>query len=184
VVPQKYLRGLEAGDDDISGVYGIRHARKPGSWRIVCSYADGKRHKAALFAKLAAAGQTESPDSWEWHHIVEGQHFADVDFAGQLSALYEHELPCVLIAREEHRAYNRLLHIRETNELYRDSGLPRDLRDRSARVALAARSRANYAELRRRANELQRLYANAYAGDPVLTTIAMNVLNDTLGQLR
>lgn len=62
------------------------------------------------------------------HHIVEGQHFADVDFTGQLPTRYAEALPCVLIAHEEHAAYNR----------------------------------------------------DAYAGDHVLTTIALNVLDDAL----
>jgi hypothetical protein len=165
-------------------VYGIPHARKPGSWRIVCSYADGKRHKARLFANMAAMGRAESRGSWEWHHVVEGQHYADVDFAGQLPLLYEEQLPCVLIAREEHVLYNRLLHTRETDELYRNTGLPRDLRERSAKVALDARSRANHAGFRKRVEELRMLYRNAYSGDRVLTTIALNVLDDALSHLR
>lgn len=184
MVPHRYLRGLDAGDYDIRGVYGIRHSGKPGSWRMVCSYADGKRHKARLFANMAAMGQAEARKSWEWHHVVEAQHFADVDFTGRLPVLYSEELPCVLISREEHTAYNRLLHIRETDELYRDTGLPADLRRRSAAVALAARDRANHPTLRKRIGELQQLYRNAYAGDRVLTTIAMNVLEDTSTHLR
>ena len=143
-----------------------------------------KGHRRALFANMAAAGLAESRKSWEWHHVVEGQHFADIDFGGQLPLLYEEQLPCVLIAREEHLAYNRVLHIRETDELYRDTGLPADLRKRAAQAAQAARGKANHAELRRRVGHLQQLYRNAYSGDPVLTTIAMNVLDEALGRLR
>lgn len=73
-------------------------------------------------------GRAEPRASWEWHHIVEGQHYADVDFAGQLPLVYAEQFPCVLIAHAEHVAYNRLLHTRETDELYRNTGLPRDLR--------------------------------------------------------
>ena len=69
-------------------------------------------------------GQQEAQKTWEWHHIVEGQHFADVDFTGRLPSLYADELPCVLISKEEHLAYNRVLHVRETDELYRDAGMP------------------------------------------------------------
>ena len=114
---------------------------------------------------------------------IEGQHFADVDFAGRLPMLYAEELPCVLLSREEHTAYNRILHIRETDELYRDAGLPADLRRRSAAAALAARNRANHPALRRRVGELQQLYRDAYSGDRVLATIAVNVLEDALSHL-
>lgn len=181
MVPRSYLRGLDANDFDISGIYGIPHARAAGRWRIVCSYADGKRHKGRLFDNLNRAGQPEGRGGWEWHHIVEGQHFADVDFAGRLPNVYAEELPCVLIAKEEHLAYNRLLHIRETDELYRAAGLPPDLRKRSAAAAAAARDRTKHGALRMRV--LERLYRNAYAGDLVLTTIAGNVLNDSLRYL-
>lgn len=184
MIPRRYLQRLDADDFDIPGIFGVRHARAPGSWRILCSYADGKRHKARLFANMAAAGQAERRRTWEFHHVVEGQHYADVDFTGQLARLYVEELPCVLIAKEEHLAYNRVLHIRETDELYRDQGLPADLSRRSREAAAAARDRSNHAMLRGRAQQLLQLYRNAYSGDPVLVTVAENVLTDALGMLR
>ena len=184
MIPPTYLQGLDANDFDIRGVYGIRHARMSGSWRIVCSYSDGKRHKVQLFARMAGAGQAEARKTWEWHHIVEGQHFAEVDFAGRLPMMYAEELPCVLIAREEHMAYNRLLHSGETDELYRDAGLPATLRQRSAQTAIAARDKTQHAALRSRLGQLQQLYRDAYAGDQVLATIARNILQHAQAQLR
>lgn len=184
MMPRKYVRGLPADDVDVPGVYGTPHSRIPGSWRILASYDDGKRHKDRLFRNLAAEGQSETRGTWEWHHVVEGQHFADIDFGGRLAQLYANELPCVLIAKEEHLAYNRLLHIRETDELFRDRGLPDDLRRRSAAAAADARIGAKHPELRARVAHLRTLYRNAYAGDRVLTTVAENVLDDALAQLR
>lgn len=183
MMPGKYVRGLDASDPDIPGVYGVPHARIHGSWRIVCSYNDGRRHKARLFANLATMGQVEQRKSWEWHHVVEGQHYADIDFAGRLSTLYADELPCVLLSREEHTAYNRVLHIREADELYRDGGLPADLRKRSAAAAAAARDRTNHSRLRGQVANLQQMYRDAYAGDRVLITIAENVFDDALRSL-
>ena len=184
MIPRKYLATLDANDYDIPGIFGIPHARKQGSWRIVCSYGDGQRYKEKLFAKLAAAGQQETRGTWEFHHVVEGQHYADVDYSGRLPALYADELPCVLIAKEEHLAYNRLLHIRETDELYRGPGLPKDLRDRSAAAVEAARDPKNHPRLRADVEKLKRLYSDAYQGDPVLTAIARNVLHDAEAALR
>ncbi|MDQ6611263.1 MAG: hypothetical protein M3Y64_02430 [Gemmatimonadota bacterium] len=184
MIPKKYLAGVDADDFDTPGIFGARHSRKPGSWRIICSYADGKRHKAKIFAKLAAAGQAEAKHSWEFHHIVEGQHYADVDFTGRLAQLYADELPCVLIAKEEHLAYNRVLHISETDELYREHGLPRKLQACSAAAFAEAKVRSNHPRLRLRVSAMLRLYHDLYAGDPVLDTIAKNVLNDTLTGLR
>jgi hypothetical protein len=133
---------------------------------------------------MSAEGQKESPGTWEFHHVVEGQHYADIDFSGRLATLYTEELPCVLIAKEEHLAYNRLLHIRETDELYRDVGLPADLPARSRAAAAAARNRVNHTRLRMQVEDLIRLYRSAYSGDPVLQTIAENVLRDARTFLR
>jgi hypothetical protein len=184
MVPRSYLKGLDADDFDIPGIFGTRHARSPNSWRIICSYEDGRRHKSRLFANLAVAGQKEAARTWDLHHVVEGQHFADVDFTGQLETLYAKRLPCVLIAKEEHTAYNRLLHIHETDELYRDRELPADVRARSAAAKAAAANPAEHAKLRGRVDELLALYRNAYSGDAVLLTIAENVLKEALVSLR
>lgn len=209
MMSRKYLRGLDVSESHLPGVFAIPHARAADSWRLVCSYADGKRYKERLFADMrathdlihsyrlergmsraSAAVHTrqltdiQSKGTWEWHHVVEGQHFADVDFNGQLPVLYESDLPCVLIAKEEHTAYNRLLHTSETDELFRDAGLPAKLREGSAATAMAARNRQNHPKLRRRVEELRQLYRNAYAGDRVLTSIADNVFNEALTNLR
>ena len=184
MIPRKYLAGVNANDFDTPGIFGAPHSRSPGSWRIICSYADGKRHKARLFAKLAAGGQREAAGTWDLHHIVEGQHYADVDFSGRLEALYRDELPCVLISKREHTAYNQVLHISETDTLYRDVTLPRAVLACSVKARAEAIAPGDKSALRMRVSNLIRLYSDVYAGDQVLTTIARNVLTDTLTYLR
>lgn len=184
MMPEYYVDGLNAIDADRPGVYGVRHARQPASWRIVCSYEDGLRHKAALFGAMAADGQSEARGSWEWHHVVERQHYADIDFEGRIEVLYRAELPCVLLSKTEHRAYNRLLHITETDELHRDHNLPADLLVRSRKVAAEARNLGAHPALRARVAALRHLYRNAYAGDAVLIRIADNVFDHALAVLR
>ena len=180
----KYLRGVEwdpwAG---MPGIYATPNSRRRGSWRYICTYRDGKRHKKAIMAKLRQYGQPERPGDWDLHHIVEGQHFADIDFAGVIASAYHGELPCVLIHKQEHVAYNRLLHIRETDELFRDS-LPSDLRQRSDQAAERARDPANHGKLREQVMRLMVLYRNAYEGDAALQRIARNVFDDSLSVLR
>lgn len=184
MMPERYVAGLDAIDGDRPGVYGVRHVRRPASWRIICSYEDGHRNKAALFAGMAAAGQTETVGSWEWHHVVERQHYADIDFQGRIEVLYRSELPCVLLINTEHRAYNRLLHISETDELHRDHNLPADLLVRSKQVKAEAGNIAAHTALRARVSALRRLYRNAYTGDAVLIRIADNVFDHALTALR
>jgi hypothetical protein len=177
MLPAKYLQGVRATPFEMfPGVFATPHYKQANSSRFICSYADGQRYKAQLFAFFARAGQTEARGQWDLHHIVEGQHFADIDFTGRLQALYKDELPVVLIQKNEHVAYNMLLHIAATDEMFRDS-LPADLVARSRAAAAAAGQPGQRADLRARVDKLIELYDGAYQGDPVLTRIARNVLN-------
>jgi hypothetical protein len=183
MLPAAYLRGLRSDPfQGCAGVFALPHHKQPGSWRYVSSYRDGKAHKARIFQLLAQHGQREEPGQWDLHHIVEGQHFADVDFSGELDRVYQEELPVVLIHKHEHIAYNQVLHIRETDELYRDV-LPKDMRDRAAATHAAAGNRANHGDLRARTQRLMTLYQRAYADDNVLSTIAGNVFRQALQRL-
>jgi len=189
MMPRKYISRLDATELPLRGIFAIPHALHHDSWRYVCSYEDGSRYKKRFFADMAATyrsileyqmehgiirkratlemrlpEEVEPASSWEWHHVVERQHYADVDVTGQLQRLYETELPCVLLAKEEHVAYNQTLHIKETNVLYRD--MQRQLRPRD------------------RVERLRQLYRDTYAGDKVLTTIAENVFRDVLTTIR
>ena len=184
MMPKRYVEKLDASEGDLPGLYGIEHARKPGSWRFVCSYADAKRYKQVIFDRLRKAGQPEAAKTWEWHHVVEGQHFADIDFAGEFSRAYLDELPCVLIAKDEHLAYNRILHTKATSELYRDIALPADLQRRAKAVCAEARVRTNHGALRARLLRLRKLYHDTYEGDEVLMTISDNVFDVAVRKLR
>ena len=154
-----------------------------GQTRYLCTYEDGKRHKPMIFSLLEKNGQKEGRATWDLHHIVEGQHYADIDFRGMLDIAYKTELPCVLIANEEHRALNSLLHCKETDELWRDSGLPSDLRERSQAAKVAAQNFAAKSELRQRITGLANFYKNAYIGRPVLQQVAQNVFDEALRRL-
>ena len=181
---KKYLLGVSVDPfEGLPGVFAGPHHKHTGHYRYLSSYRDGQRGKARIFQLLAQHGQRENPREWELHHIVEGQHFADIDFGGRLERAYVDELPCVLIHRVEHRAYNSLLHIRETDMLYRHT-LPRELGERSTAAAAAAKTRTAHARLRRRVSDLRQLYTNAYADDRVLRRIAQNVIDDALTFLR
>jgi hypothetical protein len=168
----KYLLGVTSVPfDQYPGIFAVTHHRRADSSRFISSYADGKTNKPELFKFLARAGQIESRRQWDLHHIVEGQHFADVDFTGRLQTMYQKELPVVLIQKDEHVAYNMLLHVSATDEMFRDT-LPADLLARSRAAMAAAAQPAQRPALRARVDKLIELYDGAYMSDPVLTQIA------------
>ena len=178
MINSKYLAEVyHVPFDQYNGLYVARHYRDPHSSRFICSYNDGKNHKNRLFQFFRRCGQNEIQRDWELHHIVEGQHFADIDFSGRLSKMYANELPCVLIHKEEHRAYNRLLHIKETDELYRDQ-LPKDMLRRSQQAAASAQDKSQQRKLQIRLKDIEHLYLDTYCGDPVLQRVAQNVINE------
>ena len=184
MLPRKYLRGLPAVPfDPFPGIFAVAHHRRNDSSRIVSSYADGKSRKAELFRFLARTGQIEARRQWDLHHIVEGQHFADVDFAGRLQTMYQNELPVVLIQKDEHVAYNMVLHISATDEMFRDT-MPAELLARSQQAAAEAAQPAMRPKLRERVDQFIELYEGVYMSDPVLTQIARNVLTDARSLVR
>ena len=173
-----YLQGLDTVEFTIPGIYYVRHSRRPDSFRILSTHRDGTRNKGQLFAQLAADGQIEKPGTWEFHHVVEGQHFADIDHLGQLPGIYKDGLPCVLLAQEEHRAYNSLLHSGAADELFRSSS-PHIPLARTSSPALQSGTRSRSDAFRLRIDDLRLMYRSAYDGDLVLQTIASNVLDLT-----
>ena len=184
MLPTRYLLGVNAVPFEMfPGIFAVTHHRHPNSSRFISSYADGKTNKGQLFAFLARTGQIESRRQWDLHHIVEGQHFADVDFQGRLQTMYQNELPVVLIQKDEHVAYNMVLHISETDEMFRDT-LPADLLARSRAAMAAAAQPAQHPALRERVDRLIELYDGVYMSDPVLTQIARNVLTVAKAQVR
>jgi hypothetical protein len=184
MLPMKYLRAVQAVPFEMfPGIWAVTHHRRNDSSRFISSYADGKTNKGELFRFLARTGQIEARRQWDLHHIVEGQHFADVDFGGRLQTMYQNELPVVLIQKDEHVAYNMLLHVSATDEMFRDT-LPADLMKRSRDAMTAAAQPAQRPALRARVDKLIELYEGTYMSDPVLTQIALNVLTDARSLLR
>jgi hypothetical protein len=185
MLSKHYLAGVKATHFDLlRGVFVAADYRRSDSSRFLGTYEDLTEQKNAILRLArAVSGQVEQPGQWEVHHIVEGQHFADVDFAGRLSVAYERELPCVLIHRGEHRdAYNRLLHLKATDELFRDS-LPKDRLARSKAAQKSFATPGAHAQLAGRLGKLDRLYHWVYEGDAVLQQVATNVFERLRGTL-
>lgn len=170
--------------DLLPGLYTVADYRDPNSSRWICTYADGQRHKTALFKLMSRVGQLELPGDWDIHHIVEGHHYADIDFRGELDRIYQHQLPCVFLhRREEHTLYSRLAKTSAVSEMFRGKGMPKTAADRSKAVAKDARDPRNRAMLRKRVEDMRSYYRGVYMGDPVLTMIADKVLDEALTKL-
>ncbi|MBC7843266.1 MAG: hypothetical protein H7099_13180 [Gemmatimonadaceae bacterium] len=181
MMPARYVRNVQTFSTGMDGVYAIKHARFPSSTRFVCSYADGNRFKDEIFEMARVAGQVENLKFWHFHHVVEGKHYADVDFRGHLQTYYEAVLPTVLLSAREHSALNGLLSSAEGSLMFRDQSLPRLKHDRARAVANIGRD--NRTGLQQRIAGLRSMYGDVYADDAVLRKIAENVFDELMDAL-
>jgi hypothetical protein len=166
------------------GIYVVSHHRDPDKSRIVGSYRDAKKHKSTIFTLMGdLLGAREDLGDWDLHHVVEAQHFADIDFRGRLHTAYYDELPIVLILKDEHVTYDKLLHIKDADRLVSGELTP-DLVERSESAAAMAADSESRPALRDRLGKLALLYQDAYSGEAVLQRIAKNVIDDALSFLR
>jgi hypothetical protein len=188
MLKSEYLKGIRGGEMLVSGWLYFPHHCQPGQHRLVTTYAIGQRGKGDLFNLLKHFGSKHLVnEEWDLHHIVEGRHIVDVDFWGQYDQLYEYELPCILLHKSEHSLYTRLASIRQTKVLYLDNNLSGDSQARASQTASEFSSlKANQnqkqqgeqlARLQARLNKLRQLYHHAYGGEPLMQTIARNVLD-------
>ncbi|MEJ1239300.1 hypothetical protein WBG78_14280 [Chryseolinea sp. T2] len=176
----KYLNGVDYDFfESIDGVYVIREIQHSKGYRYICSYNIGKNQtiKKQIFDKLRRYGQHENNEDWEFHHIVEGRDFADIDFAGRYSEMYSKELPCVMFHKARHSAFTNLFRNKETRLLYRN-GARGKAEDRASAVSAKAKSSANHRILLGDLEKLEELYANIYLGDVALQQISRNVFRE------
>ena len=127
-----------------------------------------------------------SAGDFEFHHIVEKQHLADISFLGQMDIDYQN-FPTAMIHKDEHKKrYNAILHTRETRLLYLRDGINPIKRHRSSATRQRSSvqlfdsglNRDGIQELRSRIAILKDIYRWAYEGNDVFTVIANNILNE------
>jgi hypothetical protein len=153
---QNYLNGLhyekcDESDPKLTGVYVIEERN---AYYYISTYKTLGNRKEYFF-RLLSDHQKEVKREWELHHIVESQHLKPFYTDAQILYLYNNVWPCILIHKEEHYAYNSLLHSKETKLLFGiNSNMPKS--------SLL--------------NNVASMYREAYQGNYILSKIAENVL--------
>lgn len=192
MIAAQYLQGVKwVPFEPLPGVCFAHDYRDPtGASRVLATYNKGRAGKSAIFAWMRRlANQVETPGDWDFHHIVEAQDYADVDFTGRLTRGYEsdfylRQMPCVLIDSRprvgEHRMFNASLHTAAAAEHFKNRG-PGDIPARSRRAVARAANPAEHLRLRSEVVRLRdELYRWTYEGDPVLQQISHNVFTEAL----
>jgi hypothetical protein len=151
---------------------------------FACAYGDrylGKMQIVEILKYLYPKKNLNSRE-FDFHHIVERPHLADISVAGSTVNDSYPGMPAVMIHKPEHYRYNSILHAAETRELYmrQDINLPDGVEEseRVIRGMFASNPEETSKEVKTRIHIMKGLYEGAYEGNDLLSTVSDNILNE------
>ena len=179
----RYFSGINFRQSDFHGFYIIDYR---GRSYYACAFRDRLRGKMEITTLIKTLKTTPAyqRSAFEFHHIVERQHLADISCAGdEVNASYP-AMPSIMIHKTEHHQYNMLLHAGETRELYMRSAenIPSGVVDSEAAVRkMLSTSDSKERELfkneiNQRIDIMNQLYHGVYEGNGLLKKIASKCL--------
>lgn len=181
-----YFRYINYAQSSFSGFYHIEYS---GRSYYACAYSNrfrGKMELTGLLKSLKTFPKYNEGD-FDFHHIVERPHLADISFSGSKVDESYPSMPVVMIHKGEHHGYNRILHAGETRELYMrtKTGLPSGVEDSENAVRKMAENNSEEArkEVNLRIDILKEIYNGVYQGNNILKIISANILNDYRNRL-
>lgn len=140
-----------------------------------CAYNDRNNGSKESIMEISR----HSPADFDFHHIVEQQHLADISYNGLLTTMYNFQIPTVLLHNREHQLrYNSILHVAQTRHLYlrtetKNLGIPEKERE-ATKLYSNTQGRK---QLKERTLEMKKLYSVIYELDHSLKRIAMNIFD-------
>lgn len=151
---------------------------------FACSYSDRYRAKMQIVDIVKHLYPRQKPHShdFDFHHIVERPHLADISVAGSTVNERYPGMPTVMIHKPEHMRYNSILHAPETRQLYmrQDINIPEGVAEseRVIRSMFKDNPEEIANEVKTRISIMKTLYAGAYEGNDLLRIMSGNILND------
>ena len=141
----------------------------------MCAYV----HRNGNAKKEICELMKRSTGSFDFHHIVERQHLADISVNGMLDFMYQYEIPTVMLHNVKHQlAYNAILHIKETRHRYlgKESNSI-GIEERQKRAIRLSHNPEGRKLLQKQIDEMMDIYGEVYHNEPVIRKIASNILN-------
>lgn len=194
----EYLTGLSPSYLGIPGFYLVKHHLGGDRYRVLGDYENLKSGKSQLFQFLedleSASRDSDSgssskrlytrPEEWDFHHVVEGRHYANAMLSGELAEFYANRLPCVLVhGAEEHRLYSRLFAIKETKTFFQGHDFAGTTSERANKTLALAKTLEGRNEIKMRVQRMSHWYNEFYEGDWVLQLVSRNVFNEVLRRI-
>ena len=174
----KYLQGVYFERmEGLHNIFLIPHGKDRRSFRLVCSYFDGKTRRPQIIRKLRKMGRGAEVEHLQLHHLVEPVHFAEIDFSGQFNRWIQYELPCVFLSRREHQYYNHFLNIPPQDEKFRDTP-PMRWMEKSKETVQRTQHLEAHETLIARWENLLSFYHVAYERDEHFQKITRNIFEE------
>ncbi len=180
-----YFQSLNyAATEGNSGLYVVYYGTE--EW-YCCAYKDRNNFKSDIVDSVnRLMGLSTSKKDWEFHHIVEKQHIADLPLTGlglgTLNDYYINHIPTVLISKSEHSMISSFFHFKEFRQLYYVDQLGTSAKNVNVRQSTASSNYSagslNKADVVKIINGLIEMYANVYILHPAFQIISRNFLND------
>ena len=181
-----YFRYINFRQSSFPGFYVISFRKNS---YYACAYGSrfrGKMQITELMKSLRTFPKYRATD-FDFHHIVERPHLADISCSGATVDESYSGMPSIMIHKGEHNRYNMILRAGETRELYMRSGqnLPVGVAEseRKVREMLADNKDSAKAEIGKRIEILKHIYQGVYEENDVLQIVSMNILNDYRNRL-
>lgn len=149
-------------------------AGKGNSEEYICAYVNRNKSKKEICKIM-----NRSTNVFDFHHVVEHQHLADISVDGMLDMMYDYEMPTVMMHNVKHHlACDAILHVKETRYRYlRKETASINVEQRQREAEKLFRSFEGRSELTKRVNEMKEIYAEVYRSEGTLRKIALNILN-------
>ncbi len=182
-----YFGGINFSQSSFPGFYVLDYR---GQSYYACAYRDRNRGKTAIteLMKSLKTFPKYKEGEFDFHHIVERPHLADISFGGNTVNTNYPAMPTVMIHKGEHNRYNMILRAGETRELYmRTKGnLPATVEESEKMVReMLASSKKDEAklEIARRIDILTEIYRGVYEKSSILKIISTNILKSYRSRL-
>ncbi|MCW3111180.1 MAG: hypothetical protein JWQ09_5686 [Segetibacter sp.] len=136
-----------------------------------------KRDNGSKESILGLMGK--KPKDFDFHHIIEKRHLADISIDGMLDINHGYKMPVVLLHNLEHRlAFTSILSTKETRYLYmnKETGYI-SLQQKQLEAIKLYKSAEGKKLLAERVAAMKKLYSQVYETEPLLKQVANNILD-------
>lgn len=187
----KYFNSINSSLlEGTSGLYALYFGKE--EW-FCCSYKNKDVYKKNIVNLTNQILNIKTIESdWEFHHIIERQHLADIPLKelglATLGSYYADEIPTIIINKSEHKMLSSYFHFKQFRDLY-TTHQPFTISGNAANRQNSSNSNLSRGIVTRDEivviiDRLIDMYNNAYVDHPMFQIISFNFFTNLKQQIR